>query len=63
MAHLVLEKRKRLVNVNDNEEVSFEWLKCLKLDNNLYITKELKYLLMNIYSMEASLLEKADVDL
>ena len=63
MAHSVLEKRKRLANVIDNEEVLFERLKCFELDSNSYITKELKNLLTNIYSTEASLLEKADVDL
>ena len=60
MAHSVLEKRKRLANVIDNEEVLFERLKCFELDSNSYITKELKNLLTNIYSTEASLLEKAD---
>ena len=63
MAHSVLEKRKRLANVIDNEEVLFERLKCFELVSNSYITKELKNLLTNIYSTEASMLEKADEDL
>ena len=63
MASSINEKRKRLANVIDNEEVLFEQLKCYELDSNPYITKELKKLLTNIYSTEASLLKKADVDL
>ena len=63
MASSINDKRKRLANVIDNEEVLFEQLKCYELDSNSYITKELKKLFTNIYSTEASLLEKADVDL
>ena len=63
MASSINEKRKRLANVIDNESVLFEQLKCYELDSNSYITKELKKLLTNIYSTEASLLKKADVDL
>ena len=63
MAHSLLEKRKRLANVIDNKEVLFERLKCFELVSNSYITQELKNLLTNFYSTEASLLEKADVDL
>ena len=63
MASSINEQRKWLANVIDNEEVLFEQLKCYELDSNSYITKELKNLLTNIYSTEASLLEKADVDL
>ena len=59
----MLEKRKRLANVIDNEEVLFQRLKCFELFSNSYITKGLKNLLTNIYSTEASLLDKADVDL
>ena len=44
MEHSVLEKRKRLPNVIDNDEVLFEQLKCYELDSNSYITKELKNL-------------------
>ena len=63
MASSINKKRKRFANVIDNEEVLFEQFKCFELDSNPYITKELKKLLTNIYSTEASLLEKADVDL
>ena len=62
MASSINEKRKRLANVIDNEEVVFEQLKCYELDSNPYVTKELKNLLTNIYSTKASLLEKANVD-
>ena len=62
MAHSVHEKRKRLANVIDNEEVIFEQLRCYDFDHNPFITKELKNLLENIYSTEVSLLDKADED-
>ena len=59
----MLEKRKRLANVIDNNEVLFERLNCFELVSNLYTTKELKNLLTNIYSTDTSLLEKANDDL
>ena len=62
MAHSVQEKRKRLANVIDNEEVIFGQLRCYDIDHNPLITKELKNLLTNIYSTEVSLLDKADED-
>ena len=63
MAHSVLEKQKRLANVIDNEEVLFKQLKCFEVDSNSYITIDIKNLLTIIYSTDASLLEKANVDL
>ena len=61
MASSINEKRKRLANVIDNEEVLFEQLQCYELDSNSYITIDLTKLLTNIYKTEASLLDKVNV--